>query len=113
MDAVLKHEYEPHGEVVATMAEQQRRTDRAKEIVEERFADESRFADLMDGIDNTAINPHLHRALLRLDRACFGHQADIEAVLRELSQIQRVVRSEMGVCWTDEAEQLAAMEVLS
>lgn len=111
MSAVLTHEYEPHGERVQTMAEQQRRQSRATEILEERFADESRFQDLMDGIDAGAINPHLHRALLRLDRACYGHQADIAAVLHALSQIQNVVRSEMRVCWTDECEALAAMEV--
>jgi hypothetical protein len=111
MSAVLK-EYEPHGELVPTMLEQQRRESRAAEILQERMGDEDRFEDLLAGIDSTTINPHLFRALQHLDRACYGHQPDVQAVLYNLSRIQTIVKLEAESVWSDECEYLATMEAL-
>ena len=112
MSAVLTHEYEPHGELVPTMAEQRRREERAAEIMEERWGNLERFCDVVDGIDADAINIPLHRALMHLDRACYGHEKDIEAVLRAISEIQRTVKLEAQSLWSDECETLAAMEAV-
>lgn len=112
MSAVLKHEFEPHGELVPTMLEQQRRATRAAELLQERLGDLDRFEDLLAGIDSTTINPHLFRALQHLDRACYGHQRDIEAVLHNLSRIQTIVKLEAESVWSDECDHLATMEAV-
>ena len=87
-------------------------TDRVTELLAERLADPEKFQDLMDGIDAGAINPALHRALMRLDRACYGHAADVQAVLHELTRIQRVVHTEVDIWWRDEAVRLASEEAV-
>lgn len=110
MSAVL--EFDQHGELVPTMAEQARREKRAAEIMLERMGDLDRFQDLMDGIDSTSINPHLFRALQHLDRAIYGHAKDVEAVLHNLSRIQTIVKLEAESVWSDECEQLATMEAV-
>ena len=112
MSAVLTHEIEPHGELVPTMAEQQRRQSRAAEILQERLGDEDRFQDLMSGIDSSIVYSHLFRALQRLDRAIYGHQPDVQAVLYNLSRIQTIVDLEAQSVWRDECEALAVMEAV-
>lgn len=110
MSAVL--EFDQHGELVPTMAEQQRREQRAAEILQERLGDEDRFQDLMSGIDSSIVYSHLFRALQKLDRAIYGHQPDVQAVLYNLSRIQTIVDLEAQSVWRDECEALAVMEAV-
>lgn len=90
---------ERRGDRGMTDAEQTAIEARAEELLAERFADPVQFADLMSGIDSTAIDRHLHTALLVLDTACAGSQPHIASVLRSLHLIQRVIKAEMKIVW--------------
>lgn len=81
---------------------------RADKLLSERLQDRAQFADLMDGIEPTAIYPHLHRALMSLDSACKGNQISRDAVFTALSEIQRLVHAEAEQAWREECEDVAA-----
>jgi len=83
---------------------------RAAELIAERVADPAQFADLMSGIDLSAIDPHLQRALLNLDRARKGEQIAVDAVLSALHRVQKIVRAEAEMIWGEECGALAEIE---
>ena len=83
---------------------------RTEVLIQEKFRDPQSFYDLMSGLDNSDIDPHLHTALLSLDSACSGDQEACIIVLRALHNIQRRVKDEMQV-WHDECEATAEREM--
>lgn len=83
---------------------------RTEVLIQEKFRDPQSFYDLMSGLDNSDIDPFLHRALLNLDDACNGDNEACVAVLQALHRIQMRVKDEMQL-WHDECEQTAEREM--
>lgn len=86
--------------------------ERAAALLLEKFADPIEFEELFNASEFTTIIPHLHRAILELDRACNGEAAAKDAVLSSLHQIQKFLRAEANMVWTSECDDQAEREIL-
>jgi len=67
---------------------------RTAELIAGAIADRGNFHEILAGIEPTDIEGPLHRALMRLDRACLNDQIALDAIRAALSHIQRMVYNE-------------------
>jgi hypothetical protein len=89
----------------ATELEIDRETDRL--LFERMYELEEHFDDFMESADSVAINRPLQGALKALDGACNGEVIPNNVVLRNLHQVQKVVKSYAADHWFEECRQEA------
>jgi hypothetical protein len=89
----------------ATELEIDRETDRL--MFERMYELEQYFDDFMESADSEAINRPLQGALRALDGACNGEVIPNNVVLRNLHQVQKVVKNYAAEHWFEECRQEA------
>jgi len=83
------------------------------ELITERLTEGPRFCDLMAGIDASAYEPYLHRALMNIDNARAGDGIATAYVLAAMWQFANVIRAAAQVVWREECMELAEREMLA
>ena len=84
---------------------------RADQIIVERIADPTYFADLMSGIEPTTYWPDLQRAVVNVMRSSLDRTTTV-AITTAVYLIACIVQAEAESVWRDEAEALAQKEVI-
>lgn len=80
---------------------------RARELVAERLADPAKFSELMQYIEPSEIDSHVHRCMQNIDRAAGGERIGMDAILNALCHVQRRVQQEAESVWMDECMDIA------
>lgn len=84
---------------------------RTYELIAERLADATQFADLMSGIEPTMeLYPHLQRIVANMMRGDWN-AITVDAVVAACRNITRRIEQEANEVWGAECEAIATMEV--
>ena len=94
-----------------TAAEQQAVDARADELIAERLTEGPHFCDLMTGLEPSAYDPYLHRALMNIDNARAGDPIATTYILAAMWKFQNVVKAAAALAWREECQDQAEREL--